>query len=136
LPPALLKIIATMVPVALRLLADLLDSIHIKLFKIAFRFPTSFLINSSLPDSFLVSRNHDCSGRVGRHDSSSAGNLALNLPKACNYFFFYTMMYAVATTVSIRTQASGLINMFVLFPILDATARQKWIRRKNLNVQK
>lgn len=62
--------------------------------------------------------------------------LAENLPKASNYFFSYIMMHALTTFALTLVQANGLIDMYILSPALDETARQKWMRGQNSGLQK
>jgi hypothetical protein len=62
--------------------------------------------------------------------------LAQNLPKACNYFFSYIIMHTFTTIVSTLVEVNGLINLFILSPTFDKTARHKWMRGQSLGLQK
>ena len=62
--------------------------------------------------------------------------LAQNLPKACNYFFSYIMIYTISSIVSTLLEVNGLINLLILSPMFDKTARQMWTRGQNLGLQK
>lgn len=59
--------------------------------------------------------------------------LAQNLPKASNFFFSYLLLQAFAQSGGALLQIGGLFVNYILAPILDSTARQKWSRQTNLN---
>ena len=62
--------------------------------------------------------------------------LATNIPKASNYFFSYMLLQALSTSAGALVQVGSLIGWFILAPLLDSTARQKFRRQTNLsNIQ-
>jgi hypothetical protein len=62
--------------------------------------------------------------------------LAENLPKSSNYFFSYLLLQALSTSAGVLLQLVGLIGWFILGPLFDSTARDKWKRQVNLpNIQ-
>ncbi|KAH6701347.1 hypothetical protein BKA61DRAFT_582425 [Leptodontidium sp. MPI-SDFR-AT-0119] len=54
--------------------------------------------------------------------------LAQNLPKAYNYFFSYILIYTFTTVVSTLVEVNRLLSVFVLSPLFDKTAKEKWVR--------
>jgi hypothetical protein len=135
LPPAMLALITAMVPVALRLLANTqglysrqaLEN-HVQIYYFAFLFVQVFLtVSLSAGITTII-------GELEGTIEAVPAVLAQNLPKACNYFFSYIIMH-VFTTVA-YTQVNGLVDLFVLSPMFDKTARQKWMRGQRLGLQK
>ena len=59
--------------------------------------------------------------------------LARNLPKAANYFFSYMILQALTTSSGTLLQIGGLFMWFIMGPMFDSTARNKWQRNTNLN---
>ncbi|KAJ6784294.1 hypothetical protein PWT90_10040 [Aphanocladium album] len=59
--------------------------------------------------------------------------LANNLPKAANYFFSYMILQALTTSSGTLLQIVSLLFWFVIGPMFDSTARNKWARNTNLN---
>jgi hypothetical protein len=58
--------------------------------------------------------------------------LADNLPKAANYFFSYLLLQALSVSAGSLAQVSQLVIWFILRPISDNTARQKFNRQLKL----
>ncbi|MCJ1310840.1 hypothetical protein MMC25_004507 [Agyrium rufum] len=58
--------------------------------------------------------------------------LAGNLPKASNYFFSYMLLQALSVSAGALLQVGSLIGWFILGPLLDNTAREKWKRQLDL----
>ena len=58
--------------------------------------------------------------------------LATNIPNASNYFFSYLLLQALSTSAGVLVQVNELLGWFVLGPIFDNTAREKWQRQVNL----
>ena len=54
--------------------------------------------------------------------------LAQNLPTAANYFFNYMILQALSISAGALAQVGRLVGWFILRPLLDTTARQKWRR--------
>ena len=59
--------------------------------------------------------------------------LATNLPKSSNYFLSYLLLHAFSMSASQLAQIGGLVQRFVLSPLLDSTPRQKFKRRSSLS---
>ncbi|KAI6785302.1 uncharacterized protein J7T54_006944 [Emericellopsis cladophorae] len=59
--------------------------------------------------------------------------LAINLPKAANYFFSYMILQALSTSSGTLLQIGTLFIWFILARIMDSTARAKWRRNTTLN---
>jgi len=137
LPPAILTLITAMVPVVLRFLANAqgLDSRqavenHVQLYYFAFLFVQVFLtVSLSAGITTII-------GELEYTIEAIPTVLAQNLPKASNYFFSYLMMDVFTTSVITLVQANGLVCLFVLSPIFDKTARQKWRREQGIGLQK
>ena len=62
--------------------------------------------------------------------------LARNLPKVCNYFFSYILIYTFTGIVYTLLQVSGLVSLFILSPMLGKIVRQKWVREERLGLQR
>ena len=60
---------------------------------------------------------------------SFAALMAQNLPKASNYFLSYILPQALSVSVGSLLRISRLLK-FVIAPLLDNTARQKWNRQR------
>lgn len=137
LPPAMLGLVTAAVPVAFRLLANAQGLYsrqaienHVQIYYFTFLFVQVFLaVSLSAGITTIV-------GQLSATVQAIPAVLAQNLPKACNYFFSYIMMYTFTTIVSTLLQAQGLVNLLVLSPAFDKTLREKWIRQESLNLQK
>jgi Calcium-dependent channel, 7TM region, putative phosphate len=75
-------------------------------------------------------------GELADKISSTPAVLAQNLPKACNYFFSYILIHTFTTIAFTLVNINGLIALFVLSPLFDKTARQKWMRGQTVALQK
>ncbi|PCD21468.1 hypothetical protein AU210_016430 [Fusarium oxysporum f. sp. radicis-cucumerinum] len=62
--------------------------------------------------------------------------LARNLPKAANYFYSYMLLQALSTSSATLLQVATLAEWYLLSPVFDATARQKWSRNTRLSPAK
>ena len=62
--------------------------------------------------------------------------LAANLPKSSNYFFSYLLLQALSVSAGALVQLGNLFQWFLLAPIVDSTARQKWARQLDLQTKK
>jgi hypothetical protein len=58
--------------------------------------------------------------------------LAENIPKAANYFFSYLLLQALSVSAGSLAQVVQLVIWFILRPIVDNTARQKFNRQLKL----
>lgn len=61
---------------------------------------------------------------------SLAALVAQNLPKASNYFFSYMLLQALSTSAAALLQVDRLVLRFLVAPLMDNTARQKWNRER------
>ncbi|KAK2590035.1 hypothetical protein QQS21_012288 [Conoideocrella luteorostrata] len=59
--------------------------------------------------------------------------LARNLPSAAIYFFSYMILQALSTSSGTLLQIGALFMWFVMAPMFDSTARNKWTRNTSLN---
>ncbi|KAG5940409.1 hypothetical protein E4U53_007600 [Claviceps sorghi] len=59
--------------------------------------------------------------------------LARNLPSAAIYFFSYMILQALTSSSATLLQVGTLFSWFILGPIFDSTARDKWARNMSLN---
>ncbi|KAF1811766.1 DUF221-domain-containing protein [Eremomyces bilateralis CBS 781.70] len=133
LPPLFLAILLALLPVILRLLARL-QGIQtgmqieqtVQNYYFAFLFIQVFLI-VSISSSIGATVEALISNPL-----SVPQTLASNLPKSSNYFFSYMILQALTVSAGALMQIGGLIQFFLLAPILDSTARQKWQRQLQL----
>merc|ERR1711881_687537 len=58
--------------------------------------------------------------------------LARNVPRAANYFFSYLILQALSVSAGALAQIAQLAIWFLLRPLMDNTARQKFNRQLNL----
>ncbi|KAH0597343.1 hypothetical protein MHUMG1_04720 [Metarhizium humberi] len=59
--------------------------------------------------------------------------LAQNLPSAAIYFFSYMVLQALSTSSGTLLQVMTLFMWYIMAPMRDSTARQKWARNTSLN---
>ncbi|EHL01754.1 hypothetical protein M7I_2393 [Glarea lozoyensis 74030] len=64
--------------------------------------------------------------------TSVPSTLAVQLPKAANYFFSYMILQALSTASGTLLQIGTLILWFIFPKLFDNTARQKWTRNTTL----
>ena len=133
LPQVLLAILLALLPVILRLLAKnsgvqtgMAVELVVQDYYFFFLFVQVFLVVS------ISSGITTVLAQITNSPSSIPSILAGNLPKAANYFFSYLLLQALSVSAGALVQVMGLIGWFVLAPILDNTARQKWARQINL----
>ena len=133
LPQIILALLLFLLPIILRFLAKIQGDytgmaveLSVQKYYFAFLFVQVFLVVSiSSGITTIISQiTHD--------PQSVPAILAQNLPKASNYFFSYLLLQALSVSAGALVQIMGLIEWFVLAPILDKTARQKWHRQTNL----
>ena len=67
-----------------------------------------------------------------RSIGSAPAILAINLPRASNYFFSYMLLQAFSVSAGALLQIGGLFSWFILAPFTDNTARARWARQVNL----
>jgi hypothetical protein len=137
LPPAMLGLVTAIVPVVIRFLANIeglhsrqATENHVQIYYFTFLFIQGFLaISLSAGITTII-------GELTYTIEAVPAVLARNLPKACNYFFSYILIYTFTAIVYTLLQISGLVSLFVLSPMLDKTARQKWVRGEQLGLQR
>lgn len=133
LPQVLLAILLALLPVILRLLAKnsgvqtgMAVELVVQNYYFFFLFVQVFLVVS------ISSGITTVIPKITSSPQSIPSILAGNLPKAANYFFSYLLLQALSVSAGALVQVVALIGWFVLAPILDNTARQKWARQINL----
>ena len=133
LPQAILALLLFLLPIILRYLAKIQGDytgmaveLSVQKYYFAFLFVQVFLVISisSGITSVIVQITH--------HPQDVPAILAQNLPKASNYFFSYLFLQALSVSAGALVQLMSLIEWFVLAPLMDSTARQKWRRQTNL----
>ena len=133
LPQAILALLLILLPVILRFLAKtqgdytgMAVELSVQRYYFAFLFVQVFLVISiSSGITTIISQ-------ITRDPQSVPAILAQNLPKASNYFFSYLLLQALSVSAGALVQIMSLIEWFLLAPLLDNTARQKWHRQTNL----
>ena len=133
LPQALLGLLLLVLPMILRLLAQnqgvhtgMAIELTVQTYYFIFLFVQVFLVVS------ISSGITTVIAQLTKSPQSVPSILAQNLPKATNYFFSYMLLQALSTSAGALVQLMGLLSWFVLAPILDNTARQKWKRQVDL----
>ena len=136
LPPVLLGLLMFLLPIILRLLAKLqgvksgmLVELSVQKYYFFFLFVQLFLVVS------IASAATQIIGLVKNVDNVTnlPGIFATNIPKAANYFFSYMLLQAMSVSAGALVQVGGLIGWFILAPLLDSTARQKFTRQTSLS---
>lgn len=137
LPQVIVALITALAPISLRFLGHAqglysrrLVENHIQIYYFTFLFVQMFLMVSI--SSGLATVVGELSGAV----VSVPEVLARNLPKASNYFFSYIIIQTFTTIAYTLLQFSGIFKILILSPLLDRTARRKWVRRTCLDLQK
>ena len=133
LPQALLALLLVLLPIILRFLAKVQGDytgmaieLSVQKFYFAFLIVQVFLVIS------ISSGITSVISQITQSPQSVPAILAQNLPKASNYFFSYLLLQALSVSAGDLVQIVGLIQWFLLAPLLDKTARQKWHRQTNL----
>jgi hypothetical protein len=133
LPQVLLAALLALLPVILRFLAKsqggytgMTVELTVQVYYFAFLFIQVFLVVS------ISSGISTILTQIYTTPSLLPQILATNLPKASNYFFSYLLLQALSVSAGALVQVLGLIEWFVLAPLLDNTARQKWTRQTKL----
>ena len=132
LPPILLSIILSLVPVIFRLMVKqqgvstgAAKELGVQQWYFAFLFIQVFLvvtISGGITTFFTTLTN----------PNQIVDTLARSLPQASNYFFNYLMVQSMSNSASALLQVGALISWFLLAPLLDSTARAKWRRQTSL----
>ncbi|KAI9673862.1 MAG: hypothetical protein M1817_002068 [Caeruleum heppii] len=133
LPQALLGLLMALLPIILRMLTKQQGvptgmgvELSVQNYYFAFLFVQVFLVVSISSGITSVIR------QLVASPGSVPSLLATNLPRASNYFFSYMLLQAFSVSAGALVQIGGLISWFILAPLLDNTARQKWARQTNL----
>ena len=133
LPPALLALLLVLLPIILRLLAraqGCLNGMSVELtvqqYYFSFLFVQLFLVVS------ISSGLGSIIPQLTRNPQSVPSLLATNLPKASNYFFSYMLLQAFSVSGGALLQLGELAKWYILAPMFDSTARQKWSRQIRL----
>jgi hypothetical protein len=133
IPPLLVIILLALLPIILRFLAGFQGvptgmsiELNVQGFYFAFLFVQLFLVITIASSIFNVFE--DISGNPGE----VAYILARNIPRAANYFFSYLILQALSVSAGALAQVAQLAIWFLLRPIVDNTARQKFNRQLNL----
>ncbi|KAL6714672.1 hypothetical protein ACLMJK_008097 [Lecanora helva] len=133
LPQAMLGLLLLLLPAILRFLArtqgahtGMTVELSVQQSYFAFLFVQVFLVVSiSTGISNVITE-------VGEAPGKLPTILATNLPRASNYFFSYLLLQALSTSAGALVQVLNLVKWFILAPLLDSTARQKWRRQTRL----
>ena len=133
LPQALLALLLFLLPLILRFLSKtqgdytgMAVELSVQRYYFAFLFVQVFLVVS------ISSGITTVIGQLANSPQSAPAILAQNLPKASNYFFSYLLLQALTVSAGALVQIMGLIEWFILAPLFDSTAREKWRRQINL----
>ena len=133
LPPALLSLLLFLLPIILRLLAKIQGDhtgmaieLSVQKYYFAFLFVQVFLV-VSISSGITATLK-----QISDSPQAVPSILASNLPKASNYFFSYLLLQALSTSAGALVQIMSLVQWFILAPLLDSTARQKWKRQTTL----
>jgi hypothetical protein len=134
LPPVLVIILLALLPVILRFLTSFQGAptgmsveLDVQGYYFAFLFVQLFLIITIASSIFNVFQE------ISQDPTQIAYILATNIPRAANYFFSYLILQALSVSSGALAQVAQIAVWFLLRPILDNTARQKFNRQLNLN---
>ena len=130
LPPLGLAILMALLPIILRTLARL-QGMHtgmtielaVQGMYFGFLFVQVFLVVS------ISSGMGPVLDALSKNPTAAAAILAENLPKASNFFFSYLLLQAFAQSGGALMQIGSLIVYYIMAPVFDSTARQKWQRQ-------
>ena len=133
LPQLILTLFTMLLPLILRmitrrqgLLTEVAVELSLQKYYFAFLFVQVFL-TVSLASSIAAVAQEILHGL-----NSLPAILAINLPKASNYFFSYLLLRGFSVSAGSLLQMGGLIDWIVLAPIMSHTPRQKWERQTSL----
>ncbi|TID18836.1 DUF221-domain-containing protein [Venturia nashicola] len=133
LPPALTAALLAILPVILRLLASQQGvptgmgvELSVQGFYFAFIFVQLFLIVT------LASSIFTTLSKLAKNPGDIFNELGRTIPTSSNYFFSYMILQALSVSSGALFQVGSLVVWFLLRPILDNTARQKFNRQLNL----
>ncbi|TWU76601.1 hypothetical protein ED733_008084 [Metarhizium rileyi] len=139
LPAALLALLLLLIPLLFGFLAGLKGAKtgsqkteFVQRYHFAFLFVQVFLVISVA--SFVVKSLDEVITSVEQLSSLTAvlNLLAQNLPSAATYFFSYMILQALSVSSGTLLQIGSLLGWFIMAPMFDSTARQKWTRNTSL----
>jgi hypothetical protein len=132
-PQILLAIFLVLFPVVLRRLIcqdvnyTVIDvELSLQKYYFVFLFVQIFLVASISAGLTTIAKE------LGKDIKSVPTLLANNLPKASDYFFSYLLSNGFIVSAATLLQVGSFVKIFILSPLYDETARQKWERRSNL----
>ncbi|KAF8245413.1 DUF221-domain-containing protein [Wilcoxina mikolae CBS 423.85] len=133
LPPLLLGILMALLPMILRLFARI-QGCHtgmaieqsVQGMYFAFLFIQVFLVVSISSGITTVVKD------ISEQPFAAPEILARNLPKASNFFFSYLLLQAFSVSGAALLQIATLAVKFIIAPLLDTTARDKFTRATSL----
>jgi hypothetical protein len=133
LPPLLLGILMAILPMILRLFARI-QGCHtgmaieraVQGMYFAFLFIQVFLVVSISSGITAVVE------QITEQPFKAPEILAVNLPKASNFFFSYLLLQAFSVSGAALLQIATLLVKFIVAPLLDTTAREKFERATTL----
>ncbi|KAG6006297.1 hypothetical protein E4U21_007179 [Claviceps maximensis] len=140
LPAAILAILLFLIPVIFGILAGFKGSKtgaekteFVQKYYFTFLFVQVFLVVSIA--SFVFRSLDQFVNDVGKLSNVSyvLDLLARNLPSAAIYFFSYMILQALTSSSGTLLQVATLFSWFILGPLFDSTARDKWARNMTLN---
>ena len=133
LPQVLLALLLLLLPMIMRFLSKLQGDhtgmaveLSVQTYYFGFLFTQLFLVVS------ISSGITTILPEIAKSPGNVPSLLAENLPRASNYFFSYMLLQALSVSAGALVQIGGLVSWFLLAPILDSTARQKWSRQITL----
>ncbi|KAG5925776.1 hypothetical protein E4U42_003948 [Claviceps africana] len=140
LPAALLALLLLLVPVIFDIFAGFKGSKtgsekteFVQKYYFTFLFVQIFLVVSVASFVFKTLNQFINDVRQLSNVSYVLDLLARNLPSAAIYFFTYMILQALTSSSATLLQVGTLFSWFILGPIFDSTAREKWTRNTSLN---
>ena len=138
LPPLLLAILLAVLPILMRVLVKfegistgMMVELSVSNYYFLFLFVQVFLV-ITLASAFAKL----AAAFSGNFIEDIPTLLAEQLPRSSNYFFSYLLLQALSVSAGSLLQIVSLLGWFILAPLFDSTARQKWKRQINLsNIQ-
>lgn len=135
LPIVLLALLLFLLPLILRALCRLqgiksgmLVELSVQRYYFFFIFIQLFLIVTLGSSAFQLVKVFSNPEEV----TSIPSLLGQTIPTASNYFFSYILLQALSVSAGALLQVGSLVAWFILAPMLDSTARDKFKRQTNL----
>ncbi len=134
LPQAILIILTIVLPMVVRLLVQqqgfaLQTAIELTVQKYYF----CFLFIQVFLTVALSSSAATILGQIYHGFDSLPTFLAISLPKTSNYFLSYLMLHALSISAGELVQISGVLQYFVISPLMDRTPREQLQRRVGIS---